>query len=367
MCRLIGFASGFGAPVLADVFTAGEDGYHTYRIPAIVVTSDGTVLAFCEGRKHNQADSGKVALLLKRSRGGKTWSPQQVVWSDGDNTCGNPAPVVDETSGTVWLLMTWNRGEDSEKQIAYGMGKDTRRVFVTSSANNGRDWSVPREITSAVKKPEWHWYATGPVNGIQLLNGPHRGRLLVPANHSELLNRTQSVSFAHVIYSDDHGGTWRLGGVEEKDTNESTLVELADGTLMQNMRSYQGKHRRAVATSRDAGETWSPVRLDQTLIEPVCQGALLRCSWPTASQRSRILFSNPASLKRENLTIRLSYDECGTWPVSKVIHAGPSAYSCLAILPDKSLACLFECGEKTAYEKIRLARFSLEWLENEKE
>ena len=320
MCRLVGFASGSSAPVVTDVFTAGQDGYHTYRIPAVVVTTNGTVLAFCEGRKNGRGDSGEVDLLLKRSTdSGKTWSAQRVIWADGENTCGNPAPVVDEATGKVWLLMTWNRGEDNEKQIAYGIGKDTRRVFVTCSANDGRDWAAAKEITSAVKRPEWRWYATGPVNGIQVTGGPHRGRLIVPANHSELSNGTQSMSFAHVIFSDDHGVTWQLGGVEDKDTNESTLVELSDGSLLQNMRSYQGKHRRAVAISGDDGAIWSPVRLDQTLIEPVCQGALLRCTWPTGSERSRILFSNPASLKRENLTIRLSYDECATWPVSPAL------------------------------------------------
>ena len=307
-------------------------------------------------------------MLLKRSTdGGNTWSPQQVVWSDGDNTCGNPAAVVDQTTGKVWLLMTWNDGADGEKEISHGTGKDTRRVFVSFSDSDGRNWSAPREITSAVKKREWLWYATGPVNGIQLTCGSRVGRLVVPANHSELFSRTQSVSFAHVIFSDDHGATWQIGGVEEKDTNESTLVELTDGALLQNMRSYHGQHRRAVATSRDAGATWSPVRLDQTLIEPVCQGALLRCTWPSGSEKSRILFSNPASLKRENLTVRVSYDEGATWPVSKVLCAGPSAYSCLAILPDKSVACLFERGEKSPYEKITLARFPLKWLESGKE
>jgi sialidase-1 len=129
------------------------------------------------------------------------------------------------------------------------------------------------------------------------------------------------------------------------------------------MRSYHKKNRRAVATSKDGGMTWSPLKLDDALIEPVCEGSILRCTWPDNGDKSRILFCNPASKKRENLTVRVSYDEGGTWPVSKVIFAGPSAYSCLAILPDKTIGCLFECGQTKPYETISLARFPISWLE----
>jgi sialidase-1 len=354
------------APSFTNVFVSETDGYHTYRIPAIVVTTNGTVLAFCEGRKNSRSDAGKIDLLLKRSTdNGKTWSAQKIVRSDGDNVCGNPAPVVDETTGVVWLLMTWNLGADGEREINNGTSKDTRRVFVTHSATDGMTCAKPREITPSVKKPDWRWYATGPANGIQLTRGGHKGRLIIPCNHTESNSADQPASRAHVIFSDDHGTTWRLGGIEDELTNESTVVECADGSLLHNMRSYHKKNRRAVATSNDGGATWSRVKLDDALIEPVCQGSILRYSWPENGGRSRILFSNPASAKRENLTIRISYDEGATWAVSKVLHAGPSAYSCLAVLPDKSIACLFECGEKSLYEKISLARIPLDWLDKE--
>jgi sialidase-1 len=354
------------APTITDVFVSGTDGYHTYRIPTIVVTTNATVLAFCEGRKNARSDTGKIDLLLKRSvDGGKSWSAQQIVRSDGDNVCGNPAPVVDETTGVVWLLMTWNVGVDGEREINDGTSKDTRRVFVTHSVDDGVSWAKPQEITASVKKADWRWYATGPVNGIQLSRGTHKGRLVIPCNHTELNTAGQPVSRAHVIYSDEHGSTWQLGGIEDELTNESTVVERADGFLLHNMRSYQKKNRRAVATSNDGGATWSRVKLDDALMEPVCQASIFRYSWPENGGQSRILFSNPASPKRENLTLRVSYDEGATWPISKVVHAGPSAYSCLAVLPDKSIACLFECGEKGTYEKISLARIPLSWLEKE--
>lgn len=372
-------------PEFTDVFVSGQDGYHTYRIPAIIVTTNGTLLAFCEGRKSSRSDSGDIDLLVKRSTdGGKTWSAQQAIWSDAENTCGNPTPVVDQATGIVWLLMTWNSGFDKEDQINYQKARDTRRVFISHSADDGLMWTQPKEITSSVKKPDWGWYATGPVNGIQLTHGQQRsgaavpaanvpagvpptGRLIIPCNHSTLTTATQSVTRSHIIFSDDHGKTWQIGGIEDEKTNESTIVELSDGSLLHNMRSYHKQNRRAVATSKDGGLTWSPVKLDDALIEPVCQASILRCTWPDGGDKSRVLFSNPVSTKREKLTVRLSYDEGATWPVSQEIHAGPAAYSCLTILPDKAIGCLFERGEKSPYEKITLARFPLSWLEDGKQ
>ena len=354
------------APVLTDVFVSGTDGYHTYRIPVIVVTTNKTVLAFCEGRKNSRGDTGHVDLLLKRSiDGGKTWSQQQLIWSDGENTCGNPAPVVDRATGSVWLLMTWNNGADKENQISSRTGQDTRRVFISHSADNGVTWTKPEEITTSVKRPEWGWYATGPANGIQLTRGTHAGRLVIPANHTETPADAngKSVSRSHVIFSDDHGKTWRIGGIEEEKTNESTVAELSDGSIMQNMRSYHNQHRRAVATSKDGGLTWSAVRLDDPLIEPVCQASLLRCTWPDGGGKSRLLFSNPASVKRERMTVRVSYDEGATWPASRVLYNGPAAYSCLTVLPDNSIGCLFERRKTNANETISLAVFPLNWLE----
>jgi sialidase-1 len=347
----------------SDVFVSGTDGYHTYRIPAVVASKKGSILAFCEGRKNSRSDTGKIDLLLKRStNGGRTWSASQLVWADGSNVCGNPAPVVDQTTGNIWLLMTWNRGEDNERQIKEATGLDTRRVFLTRSRDDGLTWSQPVEITASVKRPHWRWYATGPVNGIQLTRGPHRGRLVIPANHTDHTDPAQHPFRAHVIYSDDHGQTWQLGGVEEQKTNESTLLERADGSLLHNMRSYHDQHCRAIATSQDSGLTWSPVTLDHTLVEPVCQASILRFSWPKSRQPGVVLFSNPASTKRENLTVRLSYDDGATWPVGRTLFAGASAYSCLVVLPGQTAGCLYECGVKNPYEKIVLARFPVQWL-----
>jgi sialidase-1 len=349
----LGTVSALADAPLKAVFESGQNGYHTYRIPVLIRATNETLLTFCEGRKDSASDTGRIDLLLKRSSdGGATWSAQQVVWSDGTNVCGNPAPVVDQTTGTIWLLMGWNVVADTEKMIMDGRSHDTRRVFVTSSRDNGISWSTPQDITGSVKKPHWRWYATGPANGIQLTHAPHQGRLVIPANHSDHSDPSRHPYRSHVILSDDGGATWRLGGVEEDRTNESTVVELPDGTLLQNMRSYHGENRRAVARSTNGGETWSKVTLDGTLIDPVCEASLIRIG-------NRLVFANPASTKRERMTVRMSDDDGLSWKTVVVLHEGPSAYSSLVELSRAKVGCLFEGGKSSPYEKIFFAQVEL--------
>ena len=346
------------------VFTAGEGSYHTYRIPSLIVTTNGTLLAFCEGRKSGRGDAGNIDLILKRSTDkGRTWGDQQIVWDDAGNTCGNPCPVVDRETGTIWLLMTRNRGDDRESEIIDQTSRDTRRVFVSYSTDDGRTWAEPKEITEDVKKPDWTWYATGPGAGIQMDHGAHAGRLIVPCDHIEAGTKHY---YSHVIYSDDRGQTWRRGGrTPRHQVNECEVVELAGGRLMLNMRNYDRAQRtRQVAFSDDGGMTWRDQQHAKELIEPICQASIRRHDWPEDGRPGVLLFSNPASTKRENMTVRVSEDDGKTWPVSRVLHSGPSAYSCLAILPDGTAACLYERGEEHPYETITFARMSLEWLKS---
>jgi sialidase-1 len=344
--------AGAPEPEQTAVFVSGRDGYHTYRIPSLLPTSKGTLLAFCEGRKHGRGDSGKIDLLLKRSLdGGQTWGKAQVVWDDGPNTCGNPCPVVERQTGTVWLLLTHNLGQDTEAQILDGKSKGTRTVWVTKSDDEGARWSPPVEITRAVKQPQWTWYATGPGVGIQTDNG----RLVIPCDNCVAGSKAKQ---SHVITSDDKGKTWRLGGVVGPQCDESQVVELADGSLLLNIRSYRGNNRRLVARSQDGGETWSEPVEDDALIEPVCQASIVRYPGNTGG----LLFANPASKKRERMTVRLSRDGGRTWPMAKVLHEGPAAYSCLAPLPGGRIGCLYERGDKHPYETITFAQFSLAWL-----
>lgn len=343
-----------------EVFRRGEDGYHTFRIPAVLAAPKGDLLAFCEARKSGAGDSGNIDTVLKRSRdGGKTWGPLEVVWDDGPHTVGNPCPVVDRATGTLWLPLTRNLGEDREGAIKARTAKGSREVWITHSRDDGKTWAQPVEITATTKAPDWTWYATGPGVGIQLRSG----RLVIPCDHAE----AGTVMYrSHVIYSDDHGKTWKRSGPIGDYTNECQVVERADGSLLMNMRSYHQQNRRAIATSRDGGVTWSDITLDPALIEPVCQASLLR--YPARKRRKarEVLFSNPAGTKREKLTVRLSPDDGVTWTAARELHAGPAAYSCLVVLRDGAIGCLYERGDQHPYEKITFARFSRDWLTGKK-
>lgn len=355
-----------------DLFVSGENGYQSYRIPAIITTKEGTLLAFCEGRKEGASDAGNIDLLLKRSEDhGITWHEQQVIWDDGPNTCGNPSPVVDEETGIIWLLMTHNLGEDKEGDIIRKESKGTRTVWVCKSEDDGLTWSEPVNITETTKDPSWGWYATGPGIGIQIKHGPRKGRLVIPCDHSydDSQGEVREGPYeygAHTIYSDDHGETWQLGGTIRPKVNECQVVEIADGngTLLMNMRSYFGRFCRTHAVSYDGGITWTdPVDVPQ-LVEPICQASIIRYTWPGEHDKSVMLFLNPASTRkiRHNMTIRASFDEGKTWPEIKTIDPGPSAYSCITVLPDQTIGCFYEAGKDNPYEKIIFQKFNFEAL-----
>lgn len=339
-----------GDSALNHIYKAGENGYACFRIPALISTKDNVLLAFAEARRKNCGDSGDIDLVVKRSKdGGVTWGEIQVVWSDSTNTCGNPVPILDRSNGRVILISNWNLGTDHEKEIISQTSKEGRRVYLLFSDDQGESWSKPREITSSVKMANWTWYATGPCHGLQIENGAYKGRLVVPVNHIEA---PSNKNFSHIIYSDDHGETWKLGNNTPQDMmNETTVAEISGNRLMLNMRNANRENRtRHTSISNNGGETWSDVKSDSTLIEPICQGSLLNFKM---GRKSVLLFINPASKeKRINLTLRMSYDDGQHWAVSKVIHPGPSAYSDITIYKKKNIGILYESGVNKPYEGI---------------
>lgn len=175
-------------------------------------------------------------------------------------------------------------------------------------------------------------------------------------------DRRRDPYHSHVIYSDDHGETWRIGGIVPEGTNESVAVELEDGSVYINCRNYRGQKRRAYAISTDQGSTFGEFGWVDQLVEPVCQASMIRFTDRATHGKNRVLFSNPASTERERLTVRLSYDECRSWNDGKVLHAGPAAYSDLCITTNMEICCLYERGEERPYERLTLARFDLAWL-----
>jgi sialidase-1 len=208
--------------------------------------------------------------------------------------------------------------------------------------------------------------ASGPGIGIQLRQGAHQGRILMPFNEGPF-NHWNVLA----IYSDDGGKNWKLGqpapgcrvpngkGGEISLVNEVQMVERADGSVMLNSRKWGGKDLRKVAVSKDGGVTWSKIEEEPALRDPGCMASIFRYTFPAAGGRSRILYSGPDSTKRENGTVYLSYDEGLTWPVKKVLFPGSFAYSVLTALPDGTIGCLLETDNAN---RIVFARFTLEWL-----
>lgn len=321
-----------------DVYVSGEDGYHTYRIPALVVTKNSTLLGFYEGRKTSASDAGDIDLLLKRSTdSGATWSNQQIVHEEGGDaeiTIGNPCPIVDTETGRVHLLFTRNN----------------TRAFHTSSDDDGVTWSEPRELTDTLNGFDFPWtrVGTGPGHGLQLSGG----RLLAPIWLNERIRFNYRSA---ALYSDDHGETWKASGLvgpDIPDTNECMAVEMANGRVYLNMRARDVKTR-SVAWSEDGGETWSTPVPDAGLPDPVCQASVVRVG-------KRVFFANPSGPGRANLSIRVSEDGAETWDDFRVVHEGPAAYSDMGFLPGSNeLLCLYECGEEGPYERIRIVRVAL--------
>lgn len=334
-----------------DVFVGGQDGYHTYRIPALVRTNDNTLLAFCEGRKNSGGDEGDIDLLLKRSSdGGRTWSKQIVVHEEGGDapiTIGNPCPILE--GSTIHLLFTRNN----------------KRLFYTQSNDDGLTWQMPQEFTHIMRETNYPWIriATGPVHGILLKNG----RLVVPIWMCDRERKDRNAEPAKdryrsgTIYSDDSGMSWKIGKLVPAGLNclnEATVVERIDSSLLLNMRATNEGFR-AISTSTNGGESWSNPVLDKALPCPTCQASMIRYS------KNEILFLNPAGPERRNLTLRLSLDDGKTWADSRLVEKEKSAYSDIAIGEDNSIYCLFENGKERYSEKISYVKVTKNWIKGE--
>ncbi|MEM7307414.1 MAG: sialidase family protein [Planctomycetota bacterium] len=333
-------------PELVDVFTSGE-GYPSFRIPALAVARDGALLAFAEGRER-ASDHAENDLVLRRSAdSGRTWGELQVVAEDGANCLNNPCPVVDRESGRI--LLAYQRFPEGihEREVVPGYDGDAVcRSLLVHSDDGGRTWSTPRDVTRQVKRPaRVTSIASGPGAGVQLREGPHAGRLVLPFNEGPF-----GAWRVYAAWSDDGGESWSYGEPAPAGSpghgNEVQVAELPGGRLLLNSRSHGGAKCRKVAVSEDGGATWSPLVDEPKLPEPQCQASLLRAG-------ERLLFLNPASRTgRFGGRLRRSDDWGATWTDGLLLYPGSFAYSCLAELEGGRVACLFE---RDGYARISLA------------
>ncbi len=349
----------FNTPI--KLFDGGSGVYHSYRIPSIIRTKKGTLIAFCEGRVNNNRDYGNINLICRRSTtNGSGWGPEILVKSSA-GTWGNPTAVVNQSDGKIWLFMSYNdaglsqTGENGTTKITQ---PGQRKTFVCYStyAQDGNVWSNPVDVTNAVKPPNMVWDAVGPGIGIQKRFGSTSGRLIIPA-----INRN--------IYSDDNGSTWQYNPMPGG-TSEGTIVERLSGMLMRNDRGVGSTEFYRYKSVGGIGTSWSNFEKVTDLPDPHCEGSILRYT----DSPSRIIFMNSASQStRTAMRIRISTDEGIGWPVSKAIpqngtgNAKLGGYSSLVKTPDNMIGALIEFNENTSdsdnsHRSIYFYKFNLAWI-----
>ncbi len=359
-----------------------ENGVHTHRIPGMGTAKDGSLLAIYDVRYDSARDlQGHMDIGLSRSLDkGKTWLPMQIIMDMGTwggmpemfNGVSDACILVDRNSGTIFVAGLWMHGVKNEKgewlegltenskewnhqwrnkgsQPGFGV-KETAQFLLVKSTDNGKTWSKPINLTKMCKKEEWWLWAPAPGQGITLKDGtlvfPTQGR----DAHGE--------SFSNITYSKDGGDTWRTSNAAiDESTTENMAVELSDGTIMLNMRANanrndtSSRNGRAISVTNDLGETWAEHPTSHgALIEPTCMASIIRHDFiQRGKKKSVLLFCNPASkTQRNNMTVKLSYDDGKTWSKNKSILLDDQksrGYSCLTSIDNETVGVLYESSQ----------------------
>ena len=345
-----------GFPQQTDLFHQGEGGVHTYRIPALLETAKGTLLAVADARWENDRDlPGRISLVLRRSFDkGRTWSAAKPLREVAEGGVGDASLLLDRRSGRVWCFHAYGPPGIGFPTARAGSetGPGTLQVHAIYSDDDGVTWSAAVDLTPQLKDPSWQ--AVFATSGTHFQTGT--GRYLVPL----VVRDGAGKIAARNAYSDDAGRTWQVSPVIASDTDESKVVEVAGGGVVQNLRN--GK-RRTVARSAD-GVRFEAASHDEALVDPGCNAGLARYGHGGVDL---LLFTNAASEKRENLAVRYSADGGRHWSHPKRLHAGPAAYSTVVPLRDGTIGVLYERGENYAAERITFARFDLKWLRRKPE
>jgi sialidase-1 len=348
------------------VFEGGKEGHAIYRIPAIISLPNGELMAFAEGRVHGTDDFGDINLVMKRSMDqGQTWSSLKMLVDYDSLQAGNPAPVVDlhdpkYPQGVIYLF--FNTGDNHEYEVRMNQG--VREVWMIKSFDLGNTWEEPVNITSQTHRPnypqfnpnykfkeDWRHYANTPGHAFQFQEGKFKGRIFVAANHSVGPPKDNFEEYqAHGFFTDDHGKTFQLSeSISFPGSNESIAAELSDNRMIMSIRNQRGDIRnRILAYSSDGGATWDTAYFEESLPDPVCQASILPISMKDG--KTVLAHSNASDQNhRNNLTIKISYDEGKTWTKSILVDrtedpkkSSWTAYSDLVNLDQNKVGILYE-------------------------
>jgi acetyl esterase/lipase len=347
-----------------------DDGVHTYRIPALTTTAKATLLAVYDMRRRMGRDLQEdIDIGLSRSTdGGQTWEPVRGIMDMGEygglpqeqNGCSDPGIIVDRQTGEVFCFALWMNGKpgqhqwnESGSEPGFEIGKSAQFMMVRSQ-DDGLTWSPPENLTRKLKQESWWLLAPSPQSGINLPDGT----LVMPVQ-----GRTgpgPRETFATLMISRDHGATWTVGKPGYSGGNECQAAQLGDGSIMLNIRNDRERFR-AVVVTNDLGQTWQAHATSRnTLIEPNCNGSLLRVDYEQAGEKRHVLlFANPHTQKgRSQHTIQVSFDDGATWPDSHhlLLDEGVGAgYPSLTQVDSNHVAIVYEGSQShLVFEKIPL-------------
>jgi len=352
---------------------AGQDGADTYRIPGLATTNLNTLIAVYDIRYKSSRDlQGNIDVGMSRSTdGGQTWESKKKIMDMGEwggkpnieNGIGDPCILVDNCTNTIWVAALWGHGKPGKSVwSSSGQGltpEETGQFILVKSDDDGLNWSEPINITAQVKRPEWNLFFQGPGKGITM----HNGTLVFPAQYKD----ENQVPWSTIIYSNDHGKTWRTGTGAKSNTTEAQVVELSDGSLMLNMRDDRNRkdksdtNGRAISISHDSGKTWSVhPSSNSALPEPNCMGSLISAEVKINDQIQRVLFfSNPNNkTSRSNMTIKASLDRGLTWTgayQTELNSADGFGYSCMTMVDEKTIGIVYEGVKELYFQKIAIA------------
>ena len=328
-------------------------------------------MCFANRRVDTVADGAKeVHLVARRSAdGGRNWEPIKDLFAKKGWDAAMGTATMDSSTGIIMVSCGRSLRVDYADARAENSAIESGD-FMAISRDEGKTWVHERMIINP-DDGGYRGHSHGSSPGVTLCSSLRQGRLLAPARFQhkpgEELHTLQNHHYNCTLYSDDHGKTWQTGGPVQVGTGEGCLAELSDGRIYYNSRAYFLDGKRRVAWSYDGGETFEGFSVDDTLIEPIgggCNAGMAGFPKKLSGDKDLILFSNPTSDERNKLTVHLSRDGGRTWPVSKVIHEGPAAYSSMTVSENGTIFVLYENGEKHPYEKISIAWFNLKWLTN---